>query len=70
MDQNGAKTKILWGKQGSKDLNGINQRSGGLAEKIPETHQTVLANRSKARVSSEKEPRDGPICQGPKDSRG
>jgi hypothetical protein len=56
MDEIGAKTKILWGKQGSRDLNGINHRCGGLAEKIPETHQTVLANRSKARVSSEKVP--------------
>jgi hypothetical protein len=32
----------------------INYRFGGLAEKILETHQIVLANRSKARVRSEK----------------
>jgi hypothetical protein len=33
----------------------INYRFGGLAEKILETHQIVLANRSKARVRSEKD---------------
>jgi Flp pilus assembly protein TadB len=38
-----------------EDLIAINRRSGGLAEKILETPQTVLANRSKARVRSEKD---------------
>jgi hypothetical protein len=33
----------------------INYRFGGLAEKILETHQIVLANSSKARVRPEKE---------------
>jgi hypothetical protein len=33
----------------------INYRFGGLAEKILETHKIVLANRSKARVISEKD---------------
>jgi hypothetical protein len=31
----------------------INYRFGGLSEKILETHQIVLVNRSKARVRSE-----------------
>jgi hypothetical protein len=53
-DKNGAKTKNLWRKQDGKDLFVINYRFGGLAEKILETHQIVLANRSKARVRSEK----------------
>jgi hypothetical protein len=44
-------------KQGSRDLNEINHRSGGLAENIPEIHQTVFANRSKIRVRFEKESR-------------
>jgi hypothetical protein len=32
----------------------INYRFGGLAEKILETHQIVLANRSKARLDLKK----------------
>ena len=36
-------------------LNGINHRLQGLAEKILETHQIVLVNRSKHRVRSIKE---------------
>jgi hypothetical protein len=35
-----------------KDLVVINYKSQGLAENIPETHQIVLANRSKIRVRS------------------
>jgi hypothetical protein len=45
----------MWGKQDEKDLFVINYRFGGLAEKILETHQIVLANRSKTRVRSEKD---------------
>jgi hypothetical protein len=37
-----------------RDLVAINYRSQGLAEKIPETHQIVLMNRSKIRVRSGK----------------
>jgi hypothetical protein len=37
-----------------EDLVVINYRSQGLAEKVPETHQTVLANRSKIKVRSGK----------------
>jgi hypothetical protein len=37
-----------------EDLFVNNYRSQGLANKKPETHQTVLAKRSKTRVSSEK----------------
>jgi hypothetical protein len=36
-DEIGATTKILWDKQDSRDLNEINHRSQGVAEKIPET---------------------------------
>jgi hypothetical protein len=46
---------MIWGKQDEKDLFVINYRFGGLAEKILETHQIVLANRSKTRVRSEKD---------------
>jgi hypothetical protein len=38
-----------------KDLFVINYRSQGVAEKIPETQSTVLVNRFKIRVRSEKE---------------
>jgi hypothetical protein len=37
-----------------EDLFVINYRFGGLVEKVLETHQIVLANRSKARVRFEK----------------
>jgi hypothetical protein len=37
-----------------EDLVAIIYRSQGLADKIPETHQTVLVNRSKPRVRSTK----------------
>jgi hypothetical protein len=37
-----------------ENLVAIIYRSQGLAEKIPETHQTVLANRTKPRVRSAK----------------
>jgi hypothetical protein len=40
--------------QDDKDLFVINYRFGGLADKILETRQIVLTNRSKARVKSEK----------------
>ena len=53
-DKNGAKTKDLWVKQDWKDLDKINCRSQGLAEKIPETHQIVLANRLNFGVRSGK----------------
>jgi hypothetical protein len=39
----------------------INYRFGGLAEKILETHQIVLANRSKSRVRSGKDS-GGVLC--------
>jgi hypothetical protein len=53
-----------------KDLYVINYRSQGLTKKIRKTHQIVLANRSKARVRSEKEPRDGSGYRNLKGSRG
>jgi hypothetical protein len=58
-DEIGAKTKKLWAKQDCRDLSKINYRLQGLAEKKLETQQTVLVNRSKIRVRTEKEPRDG-----------
>jgi hypothetical protein len=42
-------------KRRLKDLFVNNYRFQGVAEKIPETPQTVLTNRSKIRVRSEKE---------------
>jgi hypothetical protein len=52
-DKNGAKTKKLWAKQDCRDQSAINYRLQGLAEKKPETQQTVLAKRSKSRVKAE-----------------
>jgi hypothetical protein len=42
-----------------EDLVVIIYRSQGLVEKISETQQIMLVNRSKIRVRSEKEPQDG-----------
>jgi hypothetical protein len=50
--KNRAKTRKIWRKQDWKDLYAIIYRFLGLARKIPETHQTVLVNRSKIRVRS------------------
>jgi hypothetical protein len=52
---NGVKTKILRDKQESSDLNAINHRCRGLAEKICKTHAIVLAKLIKLKVRSEKE---------------
>jgi hypothetical protein len=54
MDEIGAKTKNLGAKQDEKDLFVINYRFQGVAEKKPETPETVLARRIKVRVRSEK----------------
>jgi hypothetical protein len=50
-----------------EDLVAIIYRPQGLAEKIPVTYQTVLANRFKIRVRSEKEPCFGSRCRNLKD---
>jgi hypothetical protein len=55
MDENGAKIKILRTKQNCRDLSAINYGLQGLANKKPETQETVLVNRSKIRVRSIKE---------------
>jgi hypothetical protein len=53
-----------------EDLFVIIYRFNGLARKIPETHQTVLANRSNARVRSAKGARDRSVCKESKDLGG
>jgi hypothetical protein len=42
---NGAKTLDLWTKQGCRDLDEINYRSGGLADNVCKTPSIVLAKR-------------------------
>jgi hypothetical protein len=53
-DEIGAKTKKIWAKQDYRDLVAINRRFQGVAEKIPETQETVLVKLVKLRVRSEK----------------
>jgi hypothetical protein len=55
MDKNGAKTKDLWIRQDCKDLNEINYRQQGLADKISKEHPTVLTKRVKDMFIFEKE---------------
>jgi hypothetical protein len=49
------KRKIYEENKIEKDLFAINHRFQGLAKKIPETHQTVLANGSNLGLRSVKE---------------
>jgi hypothetical protein len=54
MDEIGAKTKKLRAKQDYRDLVVINYRFQGVAEKIPETQETVLVRLTKLKVRSVK----------------
>jgi hypothetical protein len=44
----------MWGKEDEKDLFAINYRFQGVAQKKPETQETVLVKLSKLRVRSKK----------------